>query len=466
MTGRRQLRYDADVRTISSTDTICAIATPPGHGSLGVVRLSGPNSLTILGNIWSGPIAPARFEPRRLYLGSVAGIDRAMAVSMPAPATYTGDDVVELSAHGSPVVLGAILGACCAAGARPAAPGEFTRRAFLAGKLDLAQAEGVADLIAATSERGARLAADQLAGRLSERVRAIGKAIAALRARVEAAIDFPEEGIDLPGETATAVETAAIRASIAALAATFREGRLVREGVRVAICGRPNAGKSSLLNGLAGGDRAIVHHAPGTTRDVIAETVSLGGIAFHLRDTAGLRVGADDVEALGIARTRSEIAAADLVLAVFDGATPLSTDDESLIAALDPSKAVVAINKSDLPQRLDRARLTAHIGGAPVATSAKTGAGLNDLAAALTARAGADAAAREGAVVTSARHKALLDDAAAALDAAHGALARRDPAEFTAHHLATAQDALGGITGAVTTDDLLDRIFSQFCIGK
>lgn len=458
------LRYDAGVRTISSTDTICAIVTPPGPGGLGVVRLSGPNSLNILMNIWRG--SAIALKPRRLYLGSVTGIDRAMAVFMPGPATYTGDDVVELSAHGSPVIMRAILEACCAHGARPAAPGEFTRRAFLAGKLDLAQAEGVADLIAATSERGARLAADQLAGRLSDEVRAAGDALAKLRARIEAAIDFPEEEIDLPGAGTMTEMLEDVRRPIDALRATFREGRLIREGIRVAICGKPNAGKSSLLNGLAGRDRAIVHHLPGTTRDVIEEAIAIGGVAFHLRDTAGLRADAGDVEALGIERTRTEIAAADLVLAVFDGAAPPSDDDEALIAALDPAKTIVAINKSDLPQKLDVLRLADRFNSAPLATSAKTRAGLDELAAALSLRANASTAAHGGAVVTSVRHKALLDDAIVALDDADAALSRHDPVEFVAHHLALAQDKLGSITGAVTTDDLLDRIFSQFCIGK
>ncbi len=452
-----------------ANETIAAIATPPGQGGVGVVRISGPDARTVLEKLWRGRTPVERFKPRTLYLGEVVDVgsrvtghvsrlDRVLAVYMPAPQTYTGDDVVELSAHGSPVVLERLLTACCAAGARVAEPGEFTRRAFLAGKLDLVQAEGVADLIAATSERAARVAADQLAGRLSERVMAIGDEIAELRAFVEASIDFPEEDLGTFADESVEARLAGALERTRALSATFREGRLLREGVRAAIVGPANAGKSSLLNRLVGSHRALVHEAPGTTRDVVEESIDIGGTVVRLRDTAGLRATTCAVEAMGTRRARSEIEAADLILLVLDGSRPLDDDDRAALRAAEGRRVITVLNKSDLSREIDIEGAT-HL-------SALTGDGIEALCARIAATAEIDSGLADGAVVTNVRHGSALDASAHALAEAIDALRASAPLECIAQHLHAAQSKLGEITGAVTTDDLLDRIFSRFCIGK
>lgn len=457
-------------------ETIAAIATPPGQGGVGVVRISGPDARTVLEKLWRGRTPVARFEPRKLYLGEVVDVgscvnlpagrqadhgsrlDRVLAVHMPAPNTYTGDDVVELSAHGSPIVLERLLAACCAAGARVAEPGEFTRRAFLAGKLDLVQAEGVADLIAATSERAARVAAEQLAGRLSERITAIGDALAQLRAFVEASIDFPEEELGTLAEESVEARLAGVLERTRALSATCREGRLLREGVRAAIVGPTNAGKSSLLNRLVGSHRALVHESPGTTRDVVEESIDIGGTVVRLRDTAGLRDTTCEVEAMGTQRTRSEIEAADLVLLVLDGSRPLDENDRAALRATEGRRVITVLNKSDLPRAVD-------LEGA-MHLSALTGDGIEALCVRIAATAGIDPGLADGAVVTNVRHGAALDASAHAMAEAIDALRASAPLECVSQHLQAAQSKLGEITGAITTDDLLDRIFSRFCIGK
>ncbi|HPQ80982.1 MAG TPA: tRNA uridine-5-carboxymethylaminomethyl(34) synthesis GTPase MnmE [bacterium] len=470
------------MRRFSQKDTICAVATPPGSGGLGVVRISGPEAKGILSRLWRGRKPVSNFRPRTLYFGDIIILssdspsgrtdgsilsDRVLAVFMPGPNTYTGDDVVELSCHGSQFLLERITGSIVSCGARHAEPGEFTRRAFLSGRMDLAQAEGVADLIAATGERAARLAAEQLSGRLSREIYALGKEIAAVRAEVEAAIDFPEEHIDLPGTSAVSDKIFRVKDRTDALRLTFREGRLARKGVRVAIAGMPNAGKSSIMNRLSGTDRAIVHSSPGTTRDVVEEAISIGGILFLLRDTAGLRAEACEVEALGIKRTRESIASADLVLAIVDGSRPFEPQGEEILSKLDPEKTIVVINKSDLPRAfgpkdpLETRRFATFL-----STSAKRGDGIEALRKEMFRRCCSDPVTQEDVTVTSSRHKALLDETNAALSRALSSLEKGEPTEFCAHHLAGAQNSLGGITGEVTTDEILNDIFSRFCIGK
>lgn len=460
------------MRAEARTDTICAIATPPGAGGIGILRISGPKAFEIIQRLWRGRRAAAELQPRRLSLGEALDehgqvLDRAMAVRLPGPQTYTGQDMVEISCHGSRVVLARILAAAIAAGARPAGPGEFTRRAFLSGKLDLAQAEAVCELIRAEGERGARLASEQLKGRLSAEVRALNARLLQVRAEVEAAIDFPEEGIET---TRTPQELQAVIDGAAALAQTYREGRLVLEGARLAIIGRPNAGKSSILNALCGSARAIVHAMPGTTRDVVEASVEIEGVVFHLRDTAGLREAASEVEAIGVGRSRGEAERADLILAVFDGAEKLGADDQAALRLIEGRPAICIVNKSDLPRRIDLAALEgAATGCAVVQASARSGAGMEALRRALVERVGSPkhgGATGASATVTSARHKGELDAAIRSLRSAAAALHAREPLECAALHLRQAQEALGAITGEVTTEELLDRIFSQFCIGK
>jgi tRNA modification GTPase len=451
------------MQVISNTDTICAIATPPGAGGIGVVRISGPAAFDVLERVWRGKTASSNLKPRKLYLGEVkiASHDKVMAVKMPAPNTYTGQDVVELSCHGSQVVLRGILEACVKAGARLAGPGEFTRRAFLAGKMDLAQAEAVADLIHATSERGARIAADQLDGRLSSEIEGIASELASLRGEVEASIDFPEEGIEVTGSFDERV--AKIVSGIKDLAETYETGRFARGGVRVAIVGRPNSGKSSLMNSLAGIDRALVHHEPGTTRDVIEECVSFDGLVFRLRDTAGIREDAAEVESMGIDRAQEELSLADAAIVVFDGSREFGAEDEEVLRRAEGVRSIFVINKSDLTQEFN----SDDSGGREfLRVSAKTGEGIDGLAGRLASIASQETGTEEGVTVTSERHRAALDESRAHIERAAQVYGGREPVECIAQHLRGAQDSLGTITGRVTTDALLDRIFSTFCIGK
>ncbi|MBI4126618.1 MAG: tRNA uridine-5-carboxymethylaminomethyl(34) synthesis GTPase MnmE [Deltaproteobacteria bacterium] len=471
---------------LTNRDTICAIATPPGHGGIGVVRISGSKSRDILAAVWRGKIAPAKFESHRLYLGEIYApldcservtnsivtregqarrrngvyctIDHAMVVWMQAPRSYTGDDVVEISAHGSPVILRKIVEACLVAGARLAEPGEFTQRAFLAGKLDLAQAEAVADLIHATSDQAVRAAEDQLAGRLSHEVKMLHDEILQLRTFVEATLDFPEEGIAMIEREGIVPHLAALRERIENLAATFSRGRLIRDGIRVAIVGRPNVGKSSLLNRLAGSERAIVHSTPGTTRDIVEVTVMIEGQSYHLADTAGLREGEHDIERIGIERTRQAMANADLLLVVLDGSEILSSEDDKLLTETATHPRIVCFNKSDLTRK--------HQVLSGIRISARTGDGMETLFSTLREKTAIVPTEGSTAVITNIRHKEALDESTAELQKASDAIARRDPIECVAHFLKRSQDVLGKITGAVTNEDLLDRVFSQFCIGK
>ncbi len=469
---------EGPVKQLSNTDTICAQATPPGAGGLGVVRISGPAAFAILKRIWRGRVDPSEFKTRKLYLGEVFKadfpnlecralspefVDRVFAVKMPAPHTYTGQDVVELSCHGSQIVLSKIVQACVAAGARVASPGEFTRRAFLSGKMDLAQAEAVCDLISATSERGARLAADQLEGKLSKEINEIKSNLAEIRGFVEAWIDFPEEEIeDLEEGVEKRIEK--IAQHVESLASTYESGKLIREGIRVAIVGRPNAGKSSILNCLAGCERALVHHEPGTTRDVIEQCASFEGVMFRFRDTAGMRHKPTEVEAMGINRACSEIEKADLTLVVFDGAQPFGEEDVEVLKRVGTLPTVLIINKNDLVQQFDDSKIGDHI-----RVSAKTGEGIDRLVQLLVSHVISSASAfsmTEGVAITSARHKEALAGAGGALKKAQSAYKEQKPLECIAQLLRIAQESLGAITGEVTTEDLLDRIFSKFCIGK
>lgn len=461
----------------SSNDTICAIATPPGIGGLGVVRISGPRSLEILKGLWGGGVSVDRFEPRRCYLIDIrveaSGsnhnpvLDKVLAIHMPGPKTYTGDDVVELSCHGSPFLLRSILESCVSLGARNAMPGEFTRRAFLAGKLDLVQAEAVSDLIAATSERAVRIASEHLSGRLSHEITSLGDALASLRADIEAAIDFSEEGLSPPERTSLIKRIEDILDAIHDLRVSFRGGLLIRDGLRVAIVGRPNVGKSSILNCLVGHERAIVHHEPGTTRDVVEEEISFEGLRFRLRDTAGLRGCSDVVESLGMERARSEITLADCILAVFDGSRAWDEEDAALLLQLEPKKTIVAINKSDLPLMMGDAPLRKWSSSEPpLCVSAISQGARSAILSRLASFSHRFPGIQEGVSITNARHHALLGDAAQALEKARSSSQEGIPIECVASHLCAAQDALGGITGAVTTEEILDRIFSRFCIGK
>ena len=447
----------------STSDTIVAIATPPGHGGLGVVRVSGPAAHDVAQQLTDRTNA---FEIRRATLARVRGtggaIDRVLVTTFAAPQSYTGEDVAEISAHGSPVLLRSILAAAIRAGARLANPGEFTLRAYLHGRLDLIQAEAVRDLVEAVTPLQARAAFDQLEGTLTHDIAAIDRKLFDLTARLEASLDFPDEGYHFVSEGAAADEIAAVAGDITVLLSDARRGRLLRDGAQVVLTGRPNAGKSSLFNRLAGAGRAIVTDVPGTTRDLIVERVALGGVPVTVVDTAGIRYApADAIESEGIARAAAVRDVAAVVVVVLDGSQPLTADDHTLLRDTASTRRLVVANKSDLPARWEDAAA----GAGALRVSALTGAGMEDLSAALLAVLGARID-RDVPAVTNLRHADLLARAADALERARAAASGGAPEEFVLSDVNEARELLEEITGRRTPDDVLERIFSTFCIGK
>jgi len=431
-------------------DTIAAIATPAGRGGIGVVRLSGPKVPEIAARILG--LVP---EPRSAVFGKFldadgALVDEGIALYFPAPHSYTGEPVLELQGHGGPVVMQALLGACLDAGARIAEPGEFTRRAFLEGKLDLAQAEAVADLIDATSRGAARSALRSLVGEFSAAIDGLVARLIELRALVEATLDFPEEEVDGLHRDEAATRLVAVRVALDEVLRKSRQGSLLRSGIHVVLAGRPNVGKSSLLNRLAGEERAIVTAVPGTTRDALREPIQIEGVPLVVVDTAGLRPSSDVVERLGIERTQQELERADLVLAVFEAGKKAPPLD-----GLPEVERIAVYNKIDLNPGF-RAPPGA------VAVSAKTGEGMDRLRQAILAAAGWSSTG-ESTFLARERHLRALEAARGHLEAAAGQVGRP---ELFAEELRLAQEALGGITGAFTADDLLGEIFARFCIGK
>jgi tRNA modification GTPase len=461
-------------------DTIAAIATAPGAGAIGIVRLSGPEAEPIARRIFrpSGRAKP-RWRTHRLYHGHIVdpatgvAADEVLLAYMAAPRTYTRQDMVEISAHGGPVGLREILRLAVAAGARPAERGEMTLRAFLNGRLDLAQAEAVLDAIQARTPAALATAVAQIGGALSEQVSRVRDRVMGVYAALEATIDFAEDEVPLPEPASMLADLDAAAAALDQLLATARAGQLQREGVRIAIAGRPNAGKSSLLNALLQSDRAIVTDVPGTTRDVIEESIDLGGIPAVLLDTAGLTETSDVVEQIGVARSRTALEQADLALCVFDASRPLRPDDE--IAALSRQRAVagrgvvVALSKSDLPAAISSEEARGVFHSVPVVhVSALYGTGLDALRAELERQAKGNAAEAGGGqvMVTSARHRDALERALAALHDARASVVGGLAPDFTCIDLRIALESVGEITGQSVTEDLLTQIFSRFCIGK
>ena len=445
---------------MTRTDTIAAIATAPGAAGVGMVRVSGPAVPAIALALLGAPPLPRHAHFVALRDGAGGLIDRGLLLHFPAPRSYTGEHVLELQGHGSAVLLDQVLRRVCELGARLARPGEFTERAFLNGKLDLAQAEAVADLIAARSLAGARAALQSMEGVFSRQVEALLHALVGVRVHIEAALDFPEEEIDFLADPAIAAALAGVRADLADLLRAAERGLRLNDGLRVVIIGRPNAGKSSLLNALAGSDRAIVNAAAGTTRDVLHASVSLDGVALELADTAGLRDTEDEVEREGVRRAHGELQRADVGLLVTDAAG--ADADQALFATLAPgAQRVVLVNKIDrdgLPPRQERHGDTHWLWA-----SAKTGAGLDALRAALKSLAGAGSG--EGAFSARRRHVLALQVVDQHLQRAATQLAHR-AGELAADELRQAQQALGEITGSYSSDDLLGAIFGSFCIGK
>lgn len=432
------------------SDTIAAIATPSGRAGIGVVRLSGAKVPQIAALLLGKLPEPRRATYAVFRDARGERIDEGITLFFPAPASYTGEAVLELQGHGGPVVMQAVLGACLDAGARLAEPGEFTRRAFLEGKLDLAQAEAVADLIDAASREAARSALRSLAGEFSAAIDALGAELIELRALTEAMLDFPEEEVDSLHREDAAARLARVSAALDTVIAKSRQGSLLRIGIHVVLAGRPNVGKSSLLNRLAGEERAIVTPVPGTTRDALREPVQIEGVPLIVVDTAGLRQSVDEVERLGIERTQRELRGADLVLAIFEAGKE-ATGLEELAAG---AARIDVYNKTDLVPGF------AAPPGA-VAVSAKTGEGLDRLRKAILEAAGW-CSTGESVFLARERHLRALETARRHLAAARGARQW----EFFAEELRLAQVALAGITGEFAADDLLGEIFARFCIGK
>ncbi len=477
----------------SQSDTITAVATAPGRGGIGIVRVSGPDCRHIAIALLGRAPAPRTAELHRFRDAAGEPIDEGIALYFPAPASFTGEDVLELQGHGGPVVMDLLLRRVFELGARAAAPGEFTQRAFLNDKLDLAQAEAVADLIDSGSVQAARAALRSLQGEFSSQVHDLAESVLELRMWVEAAIDFPEEEVDFLGDRALGGRLEFIRRRFAELAETARQGTLLRDGLTIVIAGRPNAGKSSLLNRLAGHDAAIVTPVPGTTRDVLRERIEIDGLPLHVLDTAGLRDSPDAVEAEGIRRAHRELERADRVLFVVDAADPdaVASIEADLAGLPAAAPRTVVFNKIDriggeprvepgAPATVDAgtAALEGAASGPPLASqrevtppydrvhlSAATGAGLGLLRQHLKDCVGF---LPPGIGVLSARtrHLDALRRARAHVEEAHRLLTARHAGELVAQELTDAQKSLGEVTGEVTSEDLLGRIFASFCIGK
>ncbi len=451
-------------------DTIAAVATPPGEGGVAVVRLSGPDAKRIGREILVRK--DADWESHRLYHGRVrdpgsgAVVDEVMFAFLREPRSYTGEDTVEIHCHGGPYVVRQVLGLALARGGRHAEPGEFTKRAYLNGRVDLAQAEAVLDLIRSRTDKAAGIALGQMEGGLSQEVQDLREQLVDTLVQVEAAIDFPEEEIELLQRDALGAKVAEVVERVSTLADSYEWGRLIREGVRVCIVGRPNVGKSSLLNALLGVDRAIVTSTPGTTRDFIEETVNLKGLPVVLWDTAGIRDETEGVEQIGIDVTLKRLAESQGCMLVLDGSAPLATGDMDVMERVRGMAGLVVFNKSDLEQRIDRSTVSGRLPDLrQVGVSALTGEGLDALKGSLR-DCFLDSAEEPEIVVTNVRHKAALDRARAALVEVHRAIEQGLPPDIVAVDLQEARDSLEEIIGTVTNEDILDRIFSQFCIGK
>jgi tRNA modification GTPase len=448
-----------------SEDTIVAISTPPGRGGIGVVRLSGPAARIIAEPLLKlrHPLAPAQARFAEILDSTGEVIDEAVVTYFQSPHSYTSEDIVEIAAHGSPVLLDHLLGQCVSAGARLAEPGEFTQRAFLSGRLDLTQAEAVHDLIESTTLHQARIAAQQLGGSLSRQITPIKQQLISLIAALEAGIDFAEDDIDLLAQDQITSQITAIQAPLLALEHSFAYGRIVRDGFTMAIVGRPNVGKSSLFNRLVQRDRAIVTATPGTTRDLVTERVSLEGIPLELIDTAGLRDSTDEAESIGIAKSREAMSEADVVLLVLDATASPHEEDKAMVAALAGRPFLIVINKQDLEHPESRSR---EITRQAVETSALTGSGIPELRRAILSLLTKEIPDIETAVLTNQRQQRSVSDALVALNRARHAVTAIIPHEMVLLDLYEGLRALDTFTGSTTSDDILNLIFSKFCIGK
>jgi tRNA modification GTPase len=448
-----------------SSLTIAALATPPGEGAIAVIRISGPDALDVAARIFSGPVRT--YLSHTAHYGRILSadgsiLDSALLLVMRAPRSYTGEDTVEISCHGGSLVVRRVLARIYEAGARPAQPGEFSLQAFLNGKIDLAQAEAVQQLIAARSDLALTAAQRQLSGALSERISSFQKELTKIAAILEAWVDFPEEGLEFaPFETVIA-ELSAIRDRMARLRDTFHDGKKICEGISLCLAGSPNVGKSSLMNALLGKDRAIVTDIAGTTRDLLEEEIRFAGLHFRLTDTAGIRDTSETIEREGIRRSRAALDEADLVLLVLDASRPLNETDRELLHSSPPAKTLLVWNKIDIappPENLSWE--------SEVRVSAQKKIGLDELKQAIHDRLWHHGPPnKEEIAITTHRHQRALHNAVSALDAVIDGLSQRVSAEFAAADMRAALHELGSILGTNVTEDILTAIFSQFCLGK
>lgn len=458
-------------------DTIAAIATARGEAGIGIVRVSGGLALPIAAELFRSPrgVSPTELSTHTLTYGHVIDtnasdevIDEVLLGIMHAPNTYTGEDIVEFNCHGGIVTLTAVLDLVLKSGARVAEPGEFTKRAFLNGRLDLAQAEAVAELIASKTELSRKIAIDALAGKLSDTVNSLSDRLADLLAEIEASIDFPEEDLDFM-KVETQLEAArAVQNDLTTLLDTADEGRIITEGVKVAILGKPNVGKSSLLNALVGTTRAIVTDIPGTTRDTIEETINVKGIPLKLIDTAGIRQTDDIVEQQGVQRSKAVIDSAELLLLMFDASQSLNNADLELLQTAQSTTAILILNKVDLPVVTPLTTLLMHCPQKRIVeTAIPEGKGLDALKSTICEELiGGELVVGESPILTNARHQEALRRASEGLNYAIESLENGMPPDLVTVDLRISLDGLGDIVGKTTTEDILDRIFSQFCVGK
>ena len=460
---------------LRTSNTIAAIATPPGTGGIGIIRISGPEALPILRQLFKPYKAHPSFTSHTLYYGTVNDhdgkiLDEVLAVYMRAPNTYTREDVVEIQSHGSYLVLNSILAEVVRNDARPAEPGEFTKRAFLAGRIDLTQAEAVIDLLQAKTDSGVKLAIGQLQGEMYQRVEKIRDALLNILAVFEVAIDFPDDDVELVDRQQILIQIQEqVEKPLVELISLSEQGKIIREGIHLVIAGLPNVGKSSLLNALLQEERALVTPVPGTTRDTIEEFISIKGIAVQLVDTAGIRESAEPVEEMGIQRTRQKMREADLVLFLVDASTPFTEQDKELYDSIGDIKRVVVLNKIDIAgQKVVDSLEKTFPDDSVVRISARHHQGLVELQEAIYTRiVGEDSLLRgRCSCAPNVRHRTVLEQSLAAANRLAEGLQEGVTTDIGAVEVQSALDYLGDIVGLTTTDDVLDRIFAEFCIGK
>ena len=460
---------------METNDTIAALATPPGEGGISVIRISGENALTFARGLFHSIFDISKNIPpaQKVLFGEIRDpesnrvIDEVLFTWFKKPNSYTGENVVEISGHGGTQVSATLLELILRQGARLAEPGEFTRRAFIHGRLDLTQVEAVADLIGAASDRALDSAVLQLKGALSRRINSLLDQLLAVQAQLEAAIDFSEEGLTFQSRETTGQQIKGSKNEILSLVSSFRQGKIIREGLRIALVGKPNVGKSSLLNALLQEDRAIVTNIPGTTRDTLEERIRVKDIHLVVTDSAGLRDNPEIVEEQGIQRTRNALAQSDLALVVFDPSQSFDGNDELLMKEVGDRPRCTLLNKSDLEQKWEKKKIDKFLKGEkPISISAKTGAGMPDLSEAIYNFAVKGEQAGESIFITRERHRNHLQQAATALDVAYTNMNSGYSEELIAVDINLAMEHISSILGKTFAEDLLDKIFGEFCIGK